>query len=67
MDVLLDIKEMMEDELKSICHKKEITRTDLDDIYKMIDIIKDITTINAMHKADEHSGEKEELTRRITM
>ena len=67
MKVLDEILEMMEGELESICHKKEITHTDLDDIYKMIDIVKDITTIEAMHKADEHTGEKEELTRRITM
>lgn len=67
MKVLEEIQEMMEDELTSISCKKEISFTDLEIIYKIVDIIKDITTIDAMHKADEHTGEKEELTRRITM
>ena len=67
MTVLHDIQDMMEDELTEISHKKEISFTDLEIIYKIVDIIKDITTIDAMRKADEHSGEKEELTRHITM
>lgn len=45
----------MEDELKSICRKDEMTSVDLENIYKIIDILKDITTIDAMHKAD-HEG-----------
>lgn len=42
----------MEDELKSICRKDEMTSVDLENTYKIIDILKDITTIDAMHKAD---------------
>lgn len=45
----------MEDELKSICRKDEMTSIDLENTYKIIDILKDITTIDAMHKAD-HEG-----------
>ena len=45
----------MEDELKSICRKDEMTSVDLENTYKIIDILKDITTIDAMHKAD-HEG-----------
>ena len=52
MRVLFDIQDKMEDELKSICHKEEITKDDLEDIYKIVDIIKDVTTIDAMHKSD---------------
>jgi hypothetical protein len=52
MRVLYDIQDKMEDELKSICRKEEITSTDLENIYKIVDIVKDITTVEAMHKAD---------------
>jgi hypothetical protein len=45
----------MEDELKTICRKDEMTSVDLENTYKIIDILKDITTIDAMHKAD-HDG-----------
>lgn len=44
----------MEYELEDICHKGELTSTDLEHIYKIVDIIKDITTIEAMLKADKH-------------
>lgn len=53
MRILFDIQDKMEDELKSICRKEEITPVDLDNIYKMIDIIKDVTTVDAMHKAEQ--------------
>jgi hypothetical protein len=55
MRVLYDIQDKMEDELKSICRKDEITREDLENCYKIVDIIKDIVTVDAMHKA-EHEG-----------
>ena len=53
MRVLFDVQDKMEDELKSICHKEEIDNVDLENIYKIVDIIKDITTIDAMHKSDD--------------
>lgn len=52
MRVLFDIQDMLENELKSIARKEEITSSDLDNIYKMVDIVKDITTVDAMHKAE---------------
>ena len=52
MRVLYDIHDKMEDELKSVCHKNEITPVDLETIYKIVDILKDITTIDAMHKSE---------------
>lgn len=52
MRTLFDIQDKMEDELKSICRKDEITSVDLENTYKIVDIIKDITTIDVMRKAD---------------
>lgn len=59
MRILYETQDKMEDELKSICRKEEITPMDLDNIYKIVDIIKDITTVDAMHKAEQegYSGE----------
>jgi hypothetical protein len=53
MRVLYDIQDMLEDELKKISKKDEISSTDLDNIYKMVDIVKDVTTVEAMHKAEQ--------------
>lgn len=53
MKVLWDIQDMLEDELKSISKKDEISSMDLDNIYKMVDIVKDITTVDAMKKAEQ--------------
>lgn len=51
MRVLYDIKDILEDELLKICKKDDISSTDLENTYKMVDIIKDISTIEAMHDA----------------
>ncbi len=53
MRVLYDIQDLLEDELKKIVKKEDITTTDLDSIYKMVDIVKDTTTIEAMKKAEQ--------------
>ena len=53
MRVLFDIQDRMEEELISISHKDEMTSTDLENVYKIVDIIKDITTIDAMHKSEK--------------
>lgn len=55
MRTLYNIKDLIEDELKSIAKKDELTDIDLDNVYKMVDICKDITTIEAM-KASEYSS-----------
>lgn len=52
MKVLYDIQEMLEDELKKICKSDNITGTDLEEMDKMVDIIKDISTIEAMKNAE---------------
>lgn len=59
MKILYNVQDKMEDELKSICRKEEITTSDLENIYKIVDIIKDVTTVEAMHRAEEngYSGE----------
>ncbi len=53
MNVLMDLQEMLNDQLKSIAKKGDITPTELENTYKAIDIIKDIETINAMRNADD--------------
>ena len=53
MRVLYDIQDMLEDELKKISKKEDITTSDLDNIYKMVDIVKDVTTVDAMKKAEQ--------------
>jgi len=53
MKVLFDIQDMLEDELKKISKKEDITAMDLENIYKMVDIVKDISTVDAMKKAEE--------------
>lgn len=52
MNILYEIKDMMEDELKKICKANEITGSDLEEIDKMVDIIKDIDTIEAMKSVE---------------
>lgn len=53
MKVLDEIKDMLEDELKRISKKEDITAMDLENIYKMVDIVKDVSTIDAMEKAKQ--------------
>jgi hypothetical protein len=48
MRVLMDMCEILEDELKDIAKKGDISPTELDSVYKSVDIIKDIETIKAM-------------------
>ena len=52
MDVLYDLKDMLCKELDKIVDKKDINPTELEIAYKAVDIIKDITTIEAMEEAD---------------
>lgn len=48
MKVLYDIQDMLEDELKKISKKEDMTTSDLENTYKIVDIIKDVSTIDAM-------------------
>jgi len=55
MRVLDDMCEILEDELKDITKKGDISPTELDSVYKSVDIIKDIKTIKAMEQEYGHS------------
>lgn len=48
MRVLYDIEEMLEDELKKIAKQDNLTGSDVECVYKVVDILKDISTIRAM-------------------
>lgn len=52
MKILHTINDKFEDELKKICKKEEMSMSDLDAVYKIVDVIKDITTIEAMKNAE---------------
>lgn len=56
MRVLDDMCDMLEDELKQIVKKDDISPQELDSAYKAIDILKDIETIKAMQRS-EYSNE----------
>ena len=56
MRVLEDMCEILEDELKEITKKGDISPTELDSVYKSVDILKDIETIKAM-KGGGYSNE----------
>lgn len=47
---LYDICEMLEDEMKEIVKKGDISPTELERVYRAVDIIKDIKTIEAMEE-----------------
>lgn len=53
MKVYYDIEDMLEDELKRLGKKEDISPSDLENMYKIVDILKDITTIEAMRKSEE--------------
>ena len=56
MKVYDQIKDMLCDELEEIAKKKELTTNNLDIMYKAIDIVKDISTINAMEQEYPSEG-----------
>ena len=56
MKELTDMKELLEEQLRKINRKGEaITSQDLESAYKIVDIIKDIETINAMKRSEENN------------
>jgi len=57
MKVYDQIKDMLCDELEGIAKKKELTTNNLDVIYKSVDILKDISTINAMDQEYGYSND----------
>lgn len=48
MNVMYKIQDMVESELELISKKPEMSSSDIEATYKLIDILKDITTIEAM-------------------
>lgn len=54
MKVLYAINDKFEEELKRICKKDEMSISDLDAVYKMVDVIKDVTTIEAMLNSERN-------------
>ncbi len=51
MNALYDIKDIMEDELKQMSKKEQLTKEDVCLIGEMVDVVKDIETIEAMKDA----------------
>lgn len=56
MKAMEELKEMLEEELKKITKKGDITPTELENAYKAVDILKDIETIKAMQEAGGEDG-----------
>lgn len=73
MGVLHTIKYKVEDELEELAEKKEWSITDVEILGKLIDVCKDITTIDAMKKSEkatwvdengfEHYGEEDTVSK----
>lgn len=55
MKVMNDLYEILEDELKKIAKKADISPQELENAYKAVDIMKDIETIKAMKQAGGES------------
>ena len=52
MEALYDLCDMLDDEVKAIVQKGDISPNELDHMYKVVDIIKDIKTVDAMENSD---------------
>ena len=52
MESLWDLCDMLDDEVRNIVKKGDISPAELESMYKAVDIIKDIKTIDAMENAD---------------
>lgn len=57
MKALEDLKELLVDQIKRVTKKGDITPNELESMYKSVDIIKDISTIEAMEKAEKEEEE----------
>ena len=55
MKSLYDLCDMLDDEVKSVVQQGDISPTELDRVYKAVDIIKDIKTIDAMEQSSYDS------------
>lgn len=64
MKAMEDLKEVMEDSIKKIGKKTDITPQELEYAYKAIDILKDIETIKAMREAGKDGEYSNEYSQR---
>ena len=64
MKVMNDLYEILEDELKKIAKKADISPQELENAYKAVDIMKDIETIKAMKEAGGESGYSQQNSNR---
>ena len=55
MHSLYDLCDMLEDEVKAVVQQGDISPTELDRVYKAVDVIKDIKTIEAMENSSYDS------------
>lgn len=55
MDSLWDLKDMLCEQIEDIVKKGDISPTELDHVYKVVDVIKDIVTIDAMEHPEAYS------------
>ena len=64
MRVLDDIKELLEDELKKVAKKGDITPTELENVYKAVKTINYATIIDAMEEEKEQGYSQRGYSRR---
>lgn len=60
MDALLDLKDMLCEQVEDIVKKGDITPAELDHLDKAVDIIKDVTTIEAMERSEDYNDDHKE-------
>ena len=59
MKAMEELKELLEEELKKIAKKGDITPTELESVYKAVDVIKDIATIKAMEGSSDEDTKQQ--------
>lgn len=59
MESLYRLKDLLCDQVEEIVAKNDITPTELDRVYKVVDVIKDICTIDAMESAEYDEFDEE--------
>ena len=59
MESLYRLKDLLCDQVEEIVAKNDITPVELDRVYKVIDVIKDICTIDAMENAEYDEFDEE--------
>ena len=65
MESLYRLKDLLCDQIEEIVAKNDITPVELDRVYKVIDVIKDICTIDAMENAEYDELTKKDHTQAV--